>query len=836
MKSREAEAFLVARWLRARCLRRAALLLAASFAVVAAVVVCTDAFTLSSAQQAQSDFGVYQRQTYDNIELGTLASDTLPRTATALLADAPRSHVYLQTTDLRPDAFTKTYVQSPIRTVQYLEDATLQQAFPGRYNLSSGSWPQHPFDVVVSQHVREQLPQQDQLTVLSGRARLRVVGTVTDSYARHDDLIIAAPGTFAAIPAPPPSHLFQPVGAQVTILFGGQISIDRIAHLAAARLPPNSAPQPDRIEAFTTNYETRAYAEAQPTASFGSSQQLVVSYVPLALVVLVLGALVIGQTRPDLQTVSDRLVTLGVRRRIVRRTQVIAFAVISAVAISIGLGAGWLIAALTRVLLLKRLADQPLSPIPWPGAPIVSVAGAALALVVVGALWPRRLPGGEAHALVARLVAELRLGLLRRVLAVVLVVTAVQVRHGQHASVAAYLLPAGILLFAPDLLDLATRPMRGRSPRALVAGRLMRAEAPRQALAAVVVGACLALPITASTQLASAKLSQRAEAYNRIPAHQVWVQRLGPSGDVDAVARLMSEVPGIGSPVVIRGLTTVAADGANGPAARFTQAPAGGSYGTDPMVVGSIADARRVLGDAWTPNAARLLALGGILDFTGSNGDQRLAVVSEGGAVQHTTPPLPTAYLPVNTQLRVQFAGVMLRQTARQLRLPISEPSKYIYTDTSAATIRAAVAAAVDGGYDSEFVQYDVPPPPPDLPASAYAFLAGLLLGGFALLWLVVRAQARRLRASSALLVALGLRPRWTITVLLLQAGIIVGVSVVCGITGGVLGVLVTSDAYVAVDVPVGPIVLAAAAFAATAAVATTVASRSLRAAEVPAG
>lgn len=127
-----------------------------------------------------------------------------------------------------------------------------------------------------------------------------------------------------------------------------------------------------------------------------------------------------------------------------------------------------------------------------------------------------------------------------------------------------------------------------------------------------------------------------------------------------------------------------------------------------------------------------------------------------------------------------------------------------------------------------------MPPAPPDLPTNAYVFLAGLVLGGFAVLLLVIRGQARRLRTYSSRLVAIGLGPRWTLSVLGIQAAVIVGVGPLAGVSAGILGVEITSDNYAATDVLVLPIALACVAIIVAAGLATAMAVRALTATEHP--
>jgi putative ABC transport system permease protein len=253
------------------------------------------------------------------------------------------------------------------------------------------------------------------------------------------------------------------------------------------------------------------------------------------------------------------------------------------------------------------------------------------------------------------------------------------------------------------------------------------------------------------------------------------------------------------------------------------------------MVIDTADQVRRIIGDDLPADAETVLDAGGVLDFTRATGNQRFEVIASAGKRVLSTPALPTlrvASLPI--ELTANFGGAVLLSTAEDLKLPVSEPKRYIYPDASQTVIANAAQAAVEAGYDSDFVQYAVDPPPPQLPANAYAFLAALVLGGFAILLNVIRGQGRRLRGYLARLVAIGLGTRWTLSVLAIQAALIVGVGLLAGVSAGVLGVQITADNYVVTAVPVLPITLACSATILAAVLATATAVRALTARENP--
>ncbi len=801
-----------------------------AFAVFAAVVICVSAFTPTSGQLAAKEFGVYKRSTYTTVSVGDLGSGDTARVQSVLSSALRGAHLVIETDALRPDSLAKRFVQAPLDVLRFVEDPGLREAFPGRYTLKEGTWPEAPMDVAVSQDLRDSLPGRSKFTVLSGRVTLNVVGVVQDAYARNDDTIVAGPGTWESIPQAEAGRVSGPTEAEFRVLFdGGARAVDTVSRALAKALPPLPKAQGDRSGYIAENSQTRRDIAKLPVASFGSDQ-LVVSYLPLLLVVLLVSALVVGQTRSTHRATADQLVAIGVRRSRVMAPLVIALTVTAALSIVAGLILGWLSAVALRAWVLPNYADQTLSPIPGLDQPAVAIAALSVALISLGTLWPGPSTDTDRRAMASRTLAGLQLGLIRRVAVVLLVIGALRVESSVTSVLASYLAVAAVLLVAPDVFRLVVWAVPTKAPRAWVTRRLMQADLRKQSLAVAVIGCCIALPVLVGTQLASKQASDATFTFSRIPANQIWVQSDSDIGDVSGVAQAIEKVPGIGSPAVLRGLRSN--DDKLG--TFFAKSPDSGRSSLNVMVVDTADQVRRIVGDDLPTDAETVLDAGGVLDFTRTTGDQRFEVISSAGKRVLTTPTLPTLRVSLPIELSANFGGAVLLSTAERLELPVSEPKRYVYPDVSQSVIGDAAQTAVEAGYDSDFVQYAVDPPPPELPANAYAFLAALVLGGFAILVNVIRGQARRLRGYLARLVAIGLGTRWTLSVLAIQAALIVGVGLLSGVTAGVLGVKITSDNYVVTVVPVLPISLACAATILAACLATATAVRALTAVEHP--
>jgi putative ABC transport system permease protein len=808
--------------------RKSAIVLTLTFAVLAAVLVSVSALTLTADQEADKSFGRFERQTYATVELGDLGPGELTTAASRFGSAVNPSHVSLESTAIRPDAFAKTYVQAPLSVLRFIQDPNLRTAFPDRYALQEGHWPKAPMDVVVTKHLMDKLPNDHAFTVLSGRATFRIVGVLTDAYATRADTIVAAPGTWEAIPPAAPGHSATPVDAQIKMYFGPRSSITDVSRTITAALPRLA--DNDGASIIEENYTTRSQVSAEPVATFGSNQ-VAVSYLPLLLVVLLVSALVIGQARPPSRATADRLVAIGISRRLTVITQLVAVLLLGAGSMIAGLALGWAGGVALRTWALPHVADQRLSPLPPLDPIVIGMSAASLALIAIGTLWPHAPQSATRPSPVSRWLGEVNFGLIRRAGVALLIVAAMQLAAGSRSTTVPYLAASAAILLSPDLLRLVLGTLPQANPRVFLIRRLMRADTGRHATAVVVVACCIAMPTLIGTQLASKKASDATFTFSRIPSGQIWVQSDAAIGDVRGVARSISKVPGIGRPVVIRGTSSPATDSIDGSNAFFTRQQKTGRSSNAIMIVQNAEQIRRLIGHRLPAGAEAVLTSGGVLDFTRTEGKQRFAVF-RGSERVRTTPEVETFRIRPDRQLRANFGGAVLLSTAKALDLPISEPTRYIYPDVSTKETEDAVQTAVDAGYDSEFVQYSVAPPPPQLPTYAYVFLAALLVGGFAVLLTVLQGQARKLRTYGSRLVAIGLTPRWTLSVLEIQTAIIVAVGLAAGVSAGILGVKMTVGVYASTSIPVLPIACAALGVVLAAGIATASAIRTLKAAE----
>lgn len=791
------EWLLARRWMRVRAVRQAAVIALVGAALISGISIAAASYVPSASQRADTALGTASNGTYASFTLGHLDRQDLQALDRAVGATVPSGHTFLESRTLRPDKYPKLFFQSPSAVVRYLEDENVSRTAPGRYSITKGRAPVDAGEVAITQSLAGRLGNPRSFTVLSGNSSFRVVGIVQDDEARLDDEIMAAPGTWAGLRPRDEKHQYQPTDAQLEIRWSGPVSAAGIAAALRKAVPGEVGSELFSADVLSGNLTTRSSILSAPARPFGSDQ-VVVSYGPFALIVLLLAVVLLSTARGPLHELCDRIALLGIPTWRVELPLTAVLLVVTAAAAGVGVALGVAAMVVIRPLILQPLADETLSPLSVPGIEMALIAGAGLLLIAIGLAWPTRRPGAESF--VSRFGSTISLAVLRRFLVGAVGLLAL-VAAGRSNAAAPYLALTAVLLLTPDLFWFLLWAARSSSARLLVVRRLAYGSRAVYAAAIVALGACLAIPLAIAGQAASSLANAASFRYSTIPAEQIWIEQSGDTGDVRGVADALRRVRSLPAAIPIAWTTKPPrADGSAGLSAYFTPAATGG---LGPMVLRTVEDARQILGASLSPAGAAALSQGGVLNFGRPRGPLAFDVYTDGGQLQRRTATVPTVDARVDRAFTVGISGAMLVATARALHLPVSEPKKYIYPGISRDDIGPAVAAAIAAGYDGEFVHYRVAPPAPTLPPAAGVFIIGLVLAAIALILLIVRLQAALLRASSSRLHALGLSARWTRSTLYLSVALLLGGGAIGGAGAGALSALVLPVPIAPADLPI---------------------------------
>ncbi|WP_433062784.1 hypothetical protein [Dactylosporangium sp. CS-033363] len=806
---------LAVRFGRSRTLAWTNLIVAVTAAVLIAMYVAMQAFTLSGAQVADRDLG-RRSNLLDLSGAGSLkAGETgLADTAYWAAAGAGAADPGLAITSLD----VKLDTARPPLTLFYETDWSADP-FPGRYILTHGRWPNRPGEVVLTRRAVAAVGDVTSLPVMSGNERLQVVGVATD---RYDSLarILAAPGTWAAF-KPTTAERFTTLRATATLTWDG----DTDGVLAAVRTALGGD---DLAVALGQGLRTRANEMAQARRSW--VERIPIAYTIPSLALPVLAVLtVFGLNRRRFRRNLRVLTSVGVGRGAASAAMTVAttsWALAGTAAGGVvGVGPG----AAVRPLCDLVLAG-PISPMADPAVPLLRLllvaalgcllGGLVLATTTVRAerAAPRAARGGRLLTTARRWAA-----LLAGLAAVGQIVTLDTV---PKAMIFAGTAGLALLLITPELVHLALRLVPTRDPRARLGVRQLAHDRDRAVAGIAVLTAALGAPLCMLTLLATLITSAEADIVPEAPPHQVVLSAAGgrfhpPSpAVVSAVtARVAFDRPPIQLGYLYTDTAVVTVQG-------------GSRLGTV-LVVDSPDAVARLNGGALSPAQAALLRDGGILTWEGAATGERALIVHDPrtDAVTATTRPLPAGRIAFEPSWTRSTSGVLLTSTAQGLGLDVRRGG-LVYTGATDQQAHAARQAVIDAGLDPYEITIYEPPQPVAVPPAYYSAALGLALVVLLTTMTVARAQVHTLRGYVGRLIAVGVPPRWVRQVLLLQSAVIVATGTVFALNLAVLPVVVAVLRMPALtlSVPWSWLGVVIAAFYAATGLATLLSSRSLRA------
>lgn len=765
---------LIRRFMRSRSLARSTLPVLVTIAVLVGVFVAVSAFTLSGAQVADRDLGRFSSQ----LELGAAVTvRPSDRDLVAPLAEAARAAgatdvtVSMSSFDVVP-----TVVDPPV--VGYLETDWAVNPFPARYSLIDGRWPEAPGEVTITTGLRELVGSGTTLSVFSGNASMTVVGVARDVFGTSARFL-AAPGTWSTFSGPAQDR-FAPVAAPALSWNGGEQT--RVAASIGAAL------------ARTTRGVSVADADALIAVTLraidgelSSGRRSWLSRLPIVYQLPSLGL-------PFLAV----LTVFGLNARRFRRTVHLLKSVgvgsgVAVVSVA-GATAGWIVGCVIAGALLgmalgvavRPLCDAvvagPISPYPAMAAPLSRLAVITALACLLGAVLLRQAtlrpvpPSAGRTATVGpeRSRRSLTVRHLRRaaasVVATVAFVQVIRLDSVAGAMILAGMLGAVGLLLSPEVTARAVRLLlRGDEPRVRLSREQLRRDESRAGGSVAVLAAALGAPLVMLTLLAT--LIQAATDDTRpnvAPGQLVLASPAGfahppPADVVETVAR---DVDLDQRPVRIGYLRN--------DTARISLA--GGDRRTL-LVVATVEDVSRLANRALDEIEARTVTTGGILIWDGQQGPGRelieTAVETDQVRVAGSVPAYSTDFEAAWTG---SAAGLILLSTAEKLRLPHAQGA-LVFTGVSPDQAAAAEAAVVRAGLDPANVDVYEAPEPIEVPPVYWGAVAALGVVVLTTGLTLARTQVATLRTYLGRLIAVGVPPRWTRHVLILQNSVVVAVA-----------------------------------------------------------
>ncbi len=754
-------------------MRRAATVVGATVCLLITLFVSLQAFSQSSEQIVEQDLGRFTAR----VELGQFIavrpgdSDApTALTTAAATTGADVTTMLLESFDVRPDAVGRT-------ASVYREARWADEPFPDRYRLITGRWPDAPGEVALTERLAELVDGTGAVPVLSGNEQVRAVATVRDRFATNARTMLAAEGTWGSFDGARLSTTFPTLAATPILLWSGgddERVLDAVAAAVAAL--PESAGAPDTIhDQLTLFLRTR-------DTELGSTPRTWVDRIPIAygLPSLVLPALAVitafGLNGTRLRRNLSTLRAIGVGARDATISVATAGTGWLLLAWLAGAAAGAAAGAVAR-LVAQRFATRPVAPFPDLTGPIGRAGGiVALTCGVMTVLMVLRLRRTPARS--PRLPGTATRSVVRRaalgVAAAVMLLIAARVDSAPRTMILVGALTATVLLAVPDLVRLGLRWMPERGPRRRLAVRQLDFDRGRAVVAVTMLagtlGPALGMTILSDTLVTSAE----AEQVSLVPRGQLSLHAVeGPAvpPPSELVADVIEAIRPADPPIRLAYLLS------DEVAVRLEGNELGNLIAVD-----TVDEARRLANGELTEEQRAVLERGGLLvwDRPQRPTHRLVAVVWEDGRPRSVSEPLPAVTGQFEPSWQRRSAGLLLVGTADRLGLPVNR-SEVVLTDMPDSAAAEARRITLAAGYDARHVDGYALPEPPALPAAYWAAVLGLGVLALVVVSTVARAQAAALRGYLAALVAIGVGPRWSRTVLAEQMLMLLALSTLLG-------------------------------------------------------
>lgn len=816
------------RFARSRDLARSATIVAVSALFLLSMFVLLELMTLSPQQVIERELGRFDRSTgLLNVSLPPGEAGLVRRLDTAAReAGADDVMVGLVTGDMQ-------IASREAPSVMFYEAAWSSRPFPDRYRLESGRWPARPGEVVLTNADALRHPVGGQLPVLSDRASFTVVGLADDPYVRSLK-IMAGEGTWAALD-PDVAASFPGLTAQPVVRWDGKQPRRVIQAVADVLARQTGAGSPASLRrTLTGSVLTRSELANRQRSS--AIDRVPAGYTLPSLLLPALSVLLVFGFNDRRFRARARLMSgLGLPRW--KAVVALGFAtaawclIAASVGAVAGIGLGWALGRLVRVLF-----DHPIASLPNVTGPLVQMVAVTLLGAAAGTLLLHRSrpSGSRPHPGAARATATVppagrasqRGRDARHVLAVAAgcatVFLASRLDSPPKSMVMAATFALTVLLLAPDIVARVLPRLPETGPRLRLARRQLASDSRRVTMAVAMLATLLGMSLGFLTLLDTMIRTAGDQAYPQVLPGQLAVADRSAFG-LPAPRSVLDIVQ---DQTALRDQEAIPLRFVRKEIDAPTLIRIGNSDGVL-MAVDDELQLSRMMNRPLTTSERQTLQRGGVVVFAQPPGPTSLSadatesdlVVRRGDRVIRNLGTLPVVVADIpKSSWSSGRAGVMLTATARQLNLPLSTGA-VMYTsvpDTVAASVRQAVAAA---GEDPRIVRIYEPPPPPVPPPMLYVTAGGLVILTLLLTVVVTRGQARSLRDYLALLHAIGLPSRWIRHVLLYQHAVILGISTVMALVIAVLPVMVTATRLsgFVLDIPWGQlVVLAAAVYAAT--------------------
>lgn len=635
------------------------------------------------------------------------------------------------------------------------QDDWASRPFPNRLKLLKGRWASGPTEVTVSRDLLRTYPVGSQLRLAGGLFSSRVVGVALDVYARTTPTLFLGPGTWEKAQQ-------QSAGedrnlewtASRTFFYEGSVDANSLADTATTALR--------RMQ----NQQAVAFSRGELTTTGAPN------YVELVLL-SILGPLVGGflagvvATR-SLSRTRSMLWTIGISKRSSRFPFIVACASVEGIGVTVGLGAGVLIAKLVPMVF-----DTWLDVEPGRGGTLIpsillliifSLGGITAASCLFqhkyestqGVSYTKARRGRPSRSFATFVTACF--------FAVGGMVTTQGSRDPNSLLLGATLFGVVLVVCAPSILT-ALLKVDPRSVRLRLVFRRLRLD-KTFGTALIASAVLLLVALSSMTFINSSIAATNASNRSTVLPGQVQLRASGmPEGDPDETAQRFSEQLELSPPLLVWDVTNLVAD-------------LDGSV----LAVNSPSAAERFLGHALTRSEREDLLGGAVLRPEIDGVVERSFLVGKKSLALRSVPIANAG------DATKAWGGIVLQSGLQGHGATTSVPI-YVWTEVPVRKMQSAREVALRIGVRASAVGVYRVPDVFGIPVGALIIGVGTLLVNGLILMGNSAADIRRLRPTLSGLYSLGASQKWLRSVVLLRSGIAGLAAVAVAVIAAVVGV-----------------------------------------------
>ena len=743
--------------------------------IAAALIVATmvlQALTLSGAQTADQIIGRfdYQLELADTVGIGADGSDLDDAIVAAMRqAGATDPTVSYKEFGMTPDSL-------PNESFMIEENNWAAQPFPKRIEIREGRLPEEPGEIAVSTALASSLPIGVDVNFLDRAISTRVVGVISDDFARDFRFAIAPTGTWNAMESAEGQKDRFSVSASRTIFWSGGETTN-VVHAIS-----------DIVAVPGTEGETAAALEQQVNIR-GSLEAEGAPYpieVTLALLTAPLLAGLFGTWSAGrfVNRIRQTMLTIGIARNRTRAAG--AGSIVIAIGLGVVAGSVVGIAAGSGIRpLLNGVSDKALGPVTGTAGTLVLILTGALVGAVIGTVVLVRNPTMKRSSGAARKSRGFSLRQIVPALSAILIFIGIFLLQGQSSFdqkfLAALTFGMALVVLTPFALDLFLI-RRPRTLQSLFAARRLRADTRLSSLVSIGVGALIVISFGLSTLFYSAVTATNDQTESSVAVNQVQLSSAENfNSGIDELAESVKQFAGLGDPVF-----TATAGG-------FTDLGDGAT-----IVVASQSELERLLGRTLTADEGQVLS-----DGTLRTKDPDVPVVQfetfGGDVVDWQAKTLDR----IDPSFR-NYDGFITSATADSAAMEL-ENHRATFVDVTSEQFEKVGEAPEALDFDSRLVALYAEPDVIREPlSSTISSLAIAIIAGF-LVTFYAASNARALRPTFSGMRAVGIGRPWFTRVLVFQTGSVLIVALIVasiGAAGGVLAMFAVGNVGIAFHVP----------------------------------